>query len=117
MKNYIQPGETLTVTAPSGGVVSGQPVLINSLFGVCATTQAEGAEVEIDTVGVFELAKVTTDVIAAGEKLYWDAGAAKLTKTAGSGSKPLVGVAVTAAGNGATVIRIRLIQTLATGPA
>ena len=117
MKNYIQPGRTVTVAAPLGGVTSGQPVMIGSLFGVCSTTQAETVDVEIDTEGVFELAKVTTDVIAAGDKLYWSSGVSKLTNVAGTGSKPLVGLAVAAAGNGATVVRCKLIQTLATGPA
>lgn len=117
MKNYIQPGRTVTVAAPSGGVVSGQPVLIGSLFGVCATTQAETLDVEIDTEGVFELTKLTTDVVTVGAKLYWDSANSRLTITPGTGSKPLVGVAAAAAGNGATLVRCRLIQTLATGPA
>ncbi|KKL79884.1 hypothetical protein LCGC14_2010330, partial [marine sediment metagenome] len=33
-KNFIQPGDTLTVTAPAGGVVSGGAVEIGKLFGV-----------------------------------------------------------------------------------
>jgi predicted RecA/RadA family phage recombinase len=60
---------------------------------------------------------VTTADIAQGDKLYWDAGASKLTKTAGTGSKPLVGYAVAAAGNGATTVKVRLQATMQTGPA
>jgi predicted RecA/RadA family phage recombinase len=90
MKNFIQPGKTVTVTAPAN-VSSGDLVVVGSLIGVAAFTALSGAEVEIDTEGVFSLPKVVTDVISQGEKLYWDSGVSKLTKTAGTGSKPLVG--------------------------
>lgn len=116
MKNFVQKGETLTVAAP-GAVTSGQLVVVGSIVGVAATSQASGEDVEVDTEGVFTLPKVATDVVAAGDKLYWDAGAAKLTKTAGTGSKPLVGVATKAAGNGVTEVPCRLMLTGATGPA
>lgn len=117
MKNYIQPGNTVTVAAPTGGVTSGDLVVVGSLIGVAACDAEEAAEVEIDTMGVFQLPKVTTDVVAAGDLLYWDSGVSKLTKTAGTGSKPLVGIATAAAGNGATTVNCRMMQTGATGPA
>jgi len=66
---------------------------------------------------VFELPKISTDVIAQGDKLYWDAGQSKLTKTAGAGSKPLVGVATAAAGNGVTTVNCLLMPSAQTGPA
>lgn len=33
MKNFIQRGDVITVTAPTGGVSSGQGVLVGNLFG------------------------------------------------------------------------------------
>lgn len=108
MTNFIQPGNNITVAAPSGGVTSGQLVVIGSLIGVAATTQAEGEDVEITTEGVFDLPKVATDDVAAGNLLYYASATSNLTKTAGSGSKPLVGVAVTAAGNGVVAVRCKL---------
>ncbi len=66
-------------------------------MGVAAFDAASGADVEVEVEGVFELAKIGTDEIAQGDKLYWDAVQAKLTKTAGTGSKPMVGVATAAA--------------------
>jgi len=33
-KNYIQPGQTITIAAPTGGVLSGDGVLIGTLFGI-----------------------------------------------------------------------------------
>ena len=116
MKNFVQPGNTLTVSAPAA-VVSGQLVVVGSIVGVAAVSAAITEDIELDTVGVFTLAKVTTDVVAVGDKLYWDSAAARLTKTAGTGSKPLVGLAAKAAGNGVTEVNCRLMLTGATGPA
>jgi predicted RecA/RadA family phage recombinase len=116
MKNYVQEGRTITVAAPTN-VTSGQLVVVGSIVGVAAFDAASGADVEVVTQGVFELPKVATNVIVQRDKLYWDAGQARLTKTAGTGSKPLVGLAVVAAGNGATAVRCALLPTMQTGPA
>jgi len=116
MKNYIQPGETVTVTAPAD-VTSGTLVVVGSLVGVAAFDAASGADVEVDTEGVFSLPKVLTDVIGQGDKLYWDSSVSKLTKTAGTGSKPLVGIARAAAGNGVAAVECLLMLTGQTGPA
>lgn len=116
MKNFVQEGKTITVTAPAN-VASGQLVVAGSIVGVAAFDAASGAEVEVTMEGVFELPKVATDVIAQGDRLYWDSGQAKLTKTAGTGSKPMVGVATVAAGNGVTTVNCLLMPTAQTGPA
>ena len=116
MKNYIQRGETLPVPAPSGGVTSGQLVVVGKIVGVAASTAAAGVDVELAVEGVFELPKVTTDVVTLGQALYWDSGAGKLTNTAGTGSKPLVGYATAAAGNGATVVNCSILPTMQLGP-
>ena len=52
MKNYVQPGRTMTVTAPNA-VVSGQGVEINGtgyLFGVAVNNQNSGDNMEIVVV-------------------------------------------------------------------
>lgn len=116
MKNFVQEGNTITVAAPAA-VTSGQLVVVGAINGVAAFDAASGADVEVTVEGVFELSKVTTDVIAQGDKLYWDSGLAKLTKTAGTGSKPMVGVATAAAGNGVTTVNCRLMPTGQAGPA
>ncbi|MCU1324657.1 MAG: hypothetical protein JWN34_27, partial [Bryobacterales bacterium] len=56
MLNFINKGETVTVTAPYT-VVSGAGVLVGRLFGVAADDIASGSIGEIVTRGVFELAK------------------------------------------------------------
>lgn len=106
MKNYIQNGDMITVTAPVGGVASGQGILVGSLFGVVAVTAAEGAEVEIAMAGVFDLPKAPATVIAQGNRVAWDDTAKEIAQP-GVGLYP-VGIAVIAAGNGATTIRVRL---------
>jgi predicted RecA/RadA family phage recombinase len=116
MKNFVQEGNTITVTAPAA-ITSGQLVVVGSINGVAAFDAASGADVEVTVEGVFELPKVTTDVVVQGDKLYWDSGQLKLTKTAGTGSKPLVGAATAAAGNGVTTVNCRLMPTGQTGPA
>jgi predicted RecA/RadA family phage recombinase len=116
MKNFVQKGNTITVAAPAD-VTSGQLVVVGSIVGVAAFSASSGADVEVTVEGVFELPKVTTDVIAQGDKLYWDSGQAKLTKTAGTGSKPTVGVATAAAGNGVTIVNCLLMPTGQNGPA
>lgn len=106
MKNFIQRGDMITITAPSGGVTSGQGVLVSSLFGVAAKTAAEGESVEIATVGVYELPKLASAVIAAGARVSWD-DTAKQVVLPGTGMVP-IGIATVAAGNGLATVRVRL---------
>jgi predicted RecA/RadA family phage recombinase len=106
MKNFIQPGKNLTVAAPTGGVTSGDPVLIGALFGVAAFTAAETAEVELVTEGVFTLPKTTGEAWSVGDVLYWDATGKKLTTTVGSNKR--VGFATAAAATADTTGNVRI---------
>jgi predicted RecA/RadA family phage recombinase len=117
MKNFVQEGKTVTVIAPSGGVSGGDLVVIGSIIGVAAFDAAEAAEVEVATEGVFTLPKASADDVSAGNLLYWDSAQGELTKTAGTGSKPLVGVATKAAGSGVTTVACKLGVHGITGPA
>ena len=105
MKNFIQRGDMITVIAPTGGVTSGQGVLIGNLFGVAGITVAEGESVEIATAGVYELPKLASAVIAAGARVAWD-DTAKQVVLPGIGMVP-IGIATLAAGNGVTTVRVR----------
>jgi predicted RecA/RadA family phage recombinase len=106
MKNFIQRGDMITIAAPTGGVTSGQGMLVGNLFGVAATTAAEGVSVEIATVGVYELPKLVSAVIAAGDRVAWD-NTAKQVVLPGTGMVP-IGIATLAAGNGLATVRVRL---------
>ena len=106
MKNFVQDGEIIEVIAPTGGVTSGDGVLIGALFGVAAATGAEGAAVNIVTEGVFMLPKLSTAVFAAGGKVSWDDTNSRCDAP-GTGLYP-VGAATVAAGNGTTTVKVRL---------
>lgn len=105
-KTYIQPGHTLTVAAPTGGVLSGSGVLIGTLFGIAQSDAAEGAEVEILTEGVVEIGKTSALQIDVGDRLFWDAGNKVVNKTATA--QVCVGVAVSAAANPSGTVKMKL---------
>ncbi|MBF0560997.1 MAG: DUF2190 family protein [Alphaproteobacteria bacterium] len=106
MKNYVQPGHTVTAVAPTGGILSGQGLLFGALFGIASFSADEGAEVEIVTTGVFDLPKAPNAVLGAGARVAWDTSAVQVVAPA-TGMVP-IGVALAAAGNGATTVRVRL---------
>jgi predicted RecA/RadA family phage recombinase len=106
MKNFIQNGDVITVAAPTGGITSGDGVIVGSLFGVAAFSAAEGEPVEIATVGVYELPKNSTAMLAQGALVAWDA-TEKRIDLPGSGLYP-IGVVTVPAGNGFNTVRVRL---------
>jgi predicted RecA/RadA family phage recombinase len=107
MKNYVQPGNTITLTAPYD-VASGDGLLVGAIFGVATGAAANGEAIEVALVGVFDLKKVGSQAWAVGDKIYWDNTAKQATKTATDNT--LIGAAIEAVGNGAgeTVGRVRL---------
>jgi len=107
MKNYVQKGETLTLTAPYA-VSSGGGALIGSIFGVASNDYANGDEGEFQVAGVFDLVRETgaSTGWTQGALLYWDNTNKRITKTA-TGNK-LIGVAVRAAADGDATARVRL---------
>ena len=107
MKNYIQQGDTCTVTAPYD-VKSGEGFLVGSLFAVAVTDAKSGTTVEGKTTGVYDLPRTTgasTDYVA-GTKLYWDDTAKRVTKT--TTNNTLIGAALLPALVGDATTRIRL---------
>lgn len=117
MTNYVQQANSITVAAPLGGVISGDLVVIGSLIGVAATDAAAGADVEIATGGVFTLPAAPADEIAVGNLLYYDSQNAVVTKVAGTSSRPVVGVAVSAKVALGTTVNVKLGVCGTTGPA
>jgi predicted RecA/RadA family phage recombinase len=104
--NFIQPGKVVTVAAPTGGALSGKGVLIGTLFGVAQYDAVEGAEVEILTEGVVEIGKTSALQIDVGDRLFWDATNKVVNKTATA--QVCVGVAVSAAANPSSAVRLKL---------
>lgn len=103
MKNFVQNGEIIEVTAHYE-VQSGGGVKVGSLFGFATTYAAAGDTVNIKRHGVFEHAKLAAQAWAQGAPIYWD-DTAKLLTTAASGNT-LVGAAALAAVNPSAVGRV-----------
>ncbi|MBD8531485.1 MULTISPECIES: DUF2190 family protein [unclassified Massilia] len=105
MRNKIQKGRVITVTAPYG-LSGGMGVLVGALFGIAAGDALQGQPVEIDREGVFDITAVTADAAAQGAKVYWDNAARKITTTAAGNT--LVGALTEAKGGAASVARVCL---------
>jgi predicted RecA/RadA family phage recombinase len=108
MKNFIQDGKTLTLTAPYQRD-SGKGAKVGFLFGVAVATVANGAEGEFKTDGVFDIDKeATTVTFAVGDKVWWDDTNKRCTNV--NTSNLLIGVAVKAALAADTTVRVKLGQ-------
>ena len=94
MKNYIQPGKTITVPA-AADVNSGEPVVIGSLKGIASVSALTGEDLTISREGVFSVVKVTGSAWAVGDKIYHKTGTTQFTKTATSNT--FFGIATAAA--------------------
>lgn len=105
MRNFVQRGDTLDITA-AAAVTSGAVVVAGSIIGVSNTDAAIGETFALDVVGVFNLPKVSALAIAVGDVLYYDAGTKLVNKTASGNTK--IGVAVTAAANPSPSVNVRL---------
>lgn len=107
MKNFIQPGHTVTIVAPAT-IASGAGLLIGSMFGIAAFDAAQTSEVELVLEGVFDLpaASGAGTAITAGAKVYWDNTNKVATKTATSNT--LIGVLLSDKPDEGTEARVRL---------
>jgi len=106
MKTYIQNGHVITVTTPTGGIASGEGLIVGNIFGIAAYSSTEGDPLELATTGVYKLPKATAVVLAVGTRVAWD-NTAKNINVLGAGRFP-VGIATEAAGNVITSVAVRL---------
>ncbi|MBF0339387.1 MAG: DUF2190 family protein [Magnetococcales bacterium] len=104
MKNWIQPGDIITMVAPAA-VNSGDGLMVGALFGVAVSTAAISDDVQIAITGVVDLPKAAV-VITQGAKLYWDNTAKNVTTTVGTNT--LIGCAIVAAAIGDAIARVRM---------
>lgn len=96
MKNYIQPGEHITLTM-AAAVLPGAGVLVGDIFGIAQGAAAQGEQVVLVRRGVFRLPKTSAQAWTVGAKIYWN-DTDKVCTTAASGNK-LIGAAVEPAAN------------------
>lgn len=103
MKNYVQPGDVITVIAPYN-VSAGDGVHLLTLFGVAVSDAAQGSPVPIKTTGVFDLPKEATDTFGVGNDVYWHPDLRRCVDAPGIP----IGHSLAEAGDGTTTIRVRL---------
>lgn len=108
MKNYIQEGDYLEITA-GATIAAGDLVQFGSLHGVAVTDIANGANGIIRTKGVYALPKLTGaagDACTAGGPVYFSSGS--VSGSDSSGTRKLVGYSLAAANQAATTVAVRL---------
>ena len=108
--NYIQAGEVIDYTA-GADISSGDVVVVGNLVGVAITDIADGEVGAVGISGVWELPKVSAAVIGAGETVNYDVSAGEFDDNAATpATGDLTGgcVAVEAAGNGDTTVKVKI---------
>lgn len=99
MKNYLFPGDSVTLPAPAD-VKAGAFVQVGSLGGVAQADAASGEDVVLVRRGGFDLAKTEAEAWTVGQKIYWNGTAGEMTGTAAG--NVLVGAALAVAANPST---------------
>jgi predicted RecA/RadA family phage recombinase len=115
MKNLIQPGDAITVTAPTGGISSGDRIVIGNLFGICATDAGPDGRGRTSLTGVLGVLGQWPD--RDGAKVWWSTTDAKVQERYGGRALP-DGTAVKATGTSDTTLRVRFdgVAVVAAGP-
>jgi predicted RecA/RadA family phage recombinase len=96
---YLQPGHSLDLIAPTGGVTTGVPLLIGALFVVPNTTAAQTLPFTGTVTGVHSYTKTASQAWVQGQAIYWNTTTAAFSSDPSTG--PYVGVAVEAVAGGA----------------
>lgn len=109
MKNYVQEGKILEVTAPAA-VASGQLFRVGMLAGVAMEAAGNGEPVNMLTEGVVNVTKTGSQAWTVGQAIYGVGTTTLVATTATTTGNIFLGVAVAPVGSGAgeTTGRIRL---------
>lgn len=113
MKNFVEEGNVLNITAPSGGLTGGQPFCLGDIPLVATSTVAEGELTAAGKRGVFRLQVHGHDgtenaAIKAGGQIYYVSGETPVLNANVSGVP--FGKTITAVASGATVTNEVLID-------
>jgi len=105
---YVQPGDKLTLAAPTGGVVKGRCYLIGALACVADETVAQTVVTTFSTTGVFNFPKNGASTVSfdVGEQVFWDPTAHRVAKEASTFFA--IGCTIEAAANEAASVNVRL---------
>jgi predicted RecA/RadA family phage recombinase len=105
MNNYLQSGQRLQITAPTGGFTAGACYKTGDSLGVAETTVAGSEEGILLTEGVFTLPKAAV-AFTQGNRVWWDDSAKAMTTV--TGGNTLAGIATTTVASGVTTAPVRL---------
>lgn len=111
MRNFIQAGDTVTVTAPVA-VASGDFVQVGRVRGIAVTSAASGAPVELKTTGVFDIPKTGSEEFpTVGLPVYCalSGNGVKTVTTASTTANVLVGINLATSGAVAGSLRVKLM--------
>lgn len=90
-------------------LTAGQMAVVNDTFGIVAADLAIGDAGNLALEGTFgPLACLSTDVIAVGADLYYDAGNTRLTLT--KSTHKYAGKAASVSGSGLATVDLRVVQ-------
>ena len=103
----VTEGLVLPVTNGGSALAAGDVVVVGGRVGIVTGPVAANAAYSLAIAGVFSgLAKLSTDEVADGDILYWDAGNARCTTT--SSTHKVIGYAWGAAAAPAAVVNVKL---------
>lgn len=102
MKNFIQRGDIINVTAVAP-VTAGDVVEIGAFLGVAVTSAAIGENFALDISNVFELPK-DGSVYLSGDPVFWDGS--QIVQGDGGGANSFFGMVTEAAGAPAAKVRV-----------
>lgn len=106
---------SLSVFKQTGDIIDYTPTVAKSAGDIVVQAELVGqvvADIAADTKGALRIEgvitapKLSTDVVAIGAVLYWDAANSRCTTTASTHN--IIGKAVSVAGSGATSVDVKL---------
>ncbi|MGE0715643.1 MAG: DUF2190 family protein [Alphaproteobacteria bacterium] len=100
-KNYVQPGDVVTLTAPRT-ITPGKVVKVGQIIGVAVNGGTSGQACQVALGGVWTIDKATGVPFAQGAAIQWD-DSAHAAKAATTGNTYL-GVAIVAATSAQTSV-------------
>lgn len=108
MKNFIQEGESLELTAPVGGVVAGKAYLIGAIIVIANISAAAGAKFTGSTKGVYKFVKDTALVLAEGAEVKWDIETGTVVATGDVAGDFVLGYVTEAVGAGVLSVNVKI---------
>ena len=100
---FVQTGDIINLTAGSA-ISSNDVILLPGMIAVAQTDAASGETYAAGIAGVYELACKSTDVVAIGDELFWDADNEEMTLTAAG--HVFAGLATKVSGSGTATVEI-----------